>query len=101
MSYNLTQISDNTTGIVTLMQGVNDVLVDGWFGILLLIGISAVIFISMQIPTGNTRASIMATSFISFGLCVFLAAMELVPDLAIFVTLVITAASVGFSFVNN
>ena len=101
MAYNLTEISQNTTGIVTLMQGVNNVLMDGWLGTLFLIGISAVIFISLQLGTQNLRYSIIATTFTAFGFSLFLAAMQLVPSITIFITLIGAAAAVGFSFVSN
>ena len=46
MSYNLTNMSQNVTGLLSLTQSVNDTLMFGWLGSLFLIGITVVIFTS-------------------------------------------------------
>ena len=74
---------------------------DGWLGMLFLIVITTICFIAFVTSTGDARKSFMASSFIAFGLAIFLRAMSLIPDLAMFVTLVATALAVGFSFIGQ
>jgi len=96
MPYNLTGISQNTTGLLSLTQGVNDVLLFGYFGIVLMIGLACVLFLSFYFSTKNVSHSAFATCWLSFILALFLRALDLVPDLAIFVTLIFAAASLAF-----
>lgn len=98
MVYNLTNISTNTTGLLSLTQSVNDTLMFGWLGSLFLIGISVVLFTSFLFSTNDVKRSVAATCFISFGLALFLRALSLVPDLAIYITLVASAAALAFSW---
>ena len=98
MSYNLTNISQNTTGLLSLTQNVNDTLMLGWLGSLFLIGIAVVLLTSFLYTTNDVKRSIAATCFISFALALFLRALSLVPDLAIYVTLVCSAAALAFSW---
>ena len=81
--YNLTNISQNMTGLLSLTQAVNDTLMLGWLGTLFLIGIAVVMLLSFLFMTGDVKRSIAATSFLSFGLALFLRALSLVPDMAI------------------
>ena len=69
----------------------------GWLGVMILIVIGAILFLGFIVTTNNTRKAFAATAVISFGLCLLLRAVELVPDLAIFVTLVLAAISVAVS----
>lgn len=98
MSYNLTNLSQNTTGILSLTQNVNDTLMFGWLGVMFLIGISFVILTSFLFTTNDVKRSVAATAFLSFGLCIFLRAVNLVPDLAIYATLVCSAVALAFSW---
>ena len=100
MTYNLTNISNmaNQSGILGVTQAVNDGLMGGWLGTLFLIGVSIVILTSLIFSTNDLKRSIAATSFISFGLALFLRAISLIPDMAIFITLVCCAASLAFSW---
>lgn len=98
MSYNLTNISSNTTGLLSLTQNVNDTLMFGWLGSLFLIGIGVIILTSFIYVTNDVKRSIAATTFICFGLALFLRAVQLVPDLAIYITLICAAASLAFSW---
>lgn len=101
MVYNLTNISSNTTGILSLTQNVNDTLMLGWLGSLFLIGVAVVLLTSFLFATGDTKRSIAATAFISFGLALFLRALSLVPDTAIYITLVGCAAALAFTWRRN
>ena len=101
MSWNLSYIASNTTGILSFIQGVNTVLMQGWLGVLLLIAITVICFMAFMVSTNDVRKSIIGSSFIAFGLSLFLKAMSLVPNLAIFICLIAAAASVAWSFSNE
>lgn len=98
MPYNLTGMAENTTGILSLTQNVNDTLMLGWLGSLFLIAITVIVFSSFIFSTNDVKRSVAATAFISFGLCLFLRALSLVPDLAIYITLICSAAALAFSW---
>jgi hypothetical protein len=98
MTYNLTAIVDNTTGFVSFAQGVNSVLLEGFLGILILMGIFAIFFMSLYSKTGDTRRSLGAASFVCFTLSLLLRAMGLLPDIALFITLIGTATIFAFTW---
>jgi hypothetical protein len=98
MPYNLTNMSQNTTGILSLTQNVNDTLMLGWLGTLFLIGVTVIILTSFIFSTNDVKRSVAATAFLSFALCLFLRAISLVPDTAIYVTLICSAAALAFSW---
>ena len=98
MSYNLSAIASNTTGILGFMKGVNTVLMFGWLGVLILISIGFIAFMAFMISTNDVRKSIIGTLFLSFGFSIFLRAMNLVPNLAVTICLIGAAISVAWSF---
>lgn len=100
MTYNLTAIVSNSTDYVSFAQGINNVLMFGYLGLLILLGLGAVIFIAFQSNTNDTRKSVGATSFICFGLALLLASLNLINELALFITLVGTALIVAFTWRN-
>lgn len=96
--YNLTNISQNTTGLLSLTQNVNDTLMFGWLGCLFLVGVAVIMLMSFLFTTGDVKRSVAATAFLSFSIALFLRAVSLIPDLAIYVTLVLAAASLAFTW---
>ena len=98
MVYNLSQIANGTTGLAGFTQGVNEVLMFGWLGTLILLVITTITFMSFMLSTNDVRKAVIGSSFISFGLSLFLKALGLVPNLAIFLCLIATAVSVAWSF---
>lgn len=103
MVYNLSNISymANESGILGVAQAVNTNLTFGWLGSLFLIGVSVVILTSLIFSTNDVKRSIAATSFISFALALFLRAVNLIPDLAIYITLICCAASLAFAWKSS
>lgn len=94
MAYNVTGLS-NMTGVVDMFQKVNTHILDGWFGILILImvyGISLWILIEMGL---ETKKAVSATAFIGFGVSLFLFGLDLVPMLVIVITVIMSAASLA------
>ncbi len=99
VGYNMTSIiSGNETSLLTFTQGINDVLLGGWLGTLFMIGLAFILFISFQITTQDVKKSIAATSFICFSLSLTLTGLGLMPPLAIFLTLIISAIAVAMSW---
>lgn len=101
MTYNLTAIGSNTTGLLGFIQGVNSTLMFGWLGILMLMAITTICFIAFMTTTQDARRAIGASSFVAFGSSIFLRAMGLIPDLALFIALVCSAAAIAFSFMGE
>lgn len=102
MVYNLTSIAENSTGLLGLTQGVNDVLLFGWFGTLIIMAVCTILFISFIGATKGQESSVArsfaATMFIALALSLLFRAVELVPNKVLYVCLVGAAASVGFMF---
>lgn len=97
MTYNITSIvSENSTGILGITQGVNEVLMFGWLGTLLLIAIIIISFISFLSSTGSTSKSLTGSLFIGFCISLVLGAMNLIYDKTFFIILVLLAGSVAF-----
>lgn len=99
--YNLTAIGQNTTGLYTLTQTTSEVLLFGWGGTLLLIGICLICFISFFSSTNDFRRSITPTFFIGFLLSFLLKAVGLVPSIVMWVFLVGAGASIALSFLSK
>lgn len=100
MPYNLTNIG-NVSNYTAFTQNVNTGLMFGWLGILILFIIGSVSFIAFIYKTKDIGASLSATFFILFGFSLFLRAYSLIPDIALFILLIATAFSVGFTVVKN
>lgn len=101
MVYNLTAIGTNTTGIFTLVQTTNDVLLFGWGGILLLIGVCVVLFMSFLYSTQDANKSLLGTMFIGLTIAMLFKALNLIPSLVLWILLLATAALVAFSYKNR
>ena len=99
VGYNLTGVADNITSVSSLMQGVNDTLLGGWFGSMFLIGLFAVLFSSFMFTTGgDVTKSMNGSLFMAFVAAVFLRALSLVPNLAIYICLIGLAISLAFTW---
>ena len=101
MSYNLSAISTNTTGLASLAQGVNEVLMFGFLGVILLIAITVITFISFQASTGDVSKSFAATAWLCMGFAMLLRFMDLLPDLALFISIVLSAGTIAISLVSK
>ena len=93
--YNLTLLG-NTTGIVSLTQLVNTQLMDGYFGIGLLITLFIITFGAFIVSTGHSGKAFAASSFIMFAMSLLLVALDLVPDYVIYVAIGIAGLSIAF-----
>jgi len=92
MVYNLTDVA-NSTGLMQFTQKTSTELVGGWLGILFLIAIFGILMISFTQKTGSGSKALVAASFICFVMSMFLRAIDLVPDMAWIVFLILSAGS--------
>ena len=101
MVYNLTNITNTDShGILGLAQGVNHTLVGGYLGILILIMLGSVFFMHFMYRTNDTARSLGAAAFLCFGLSILLRAVNLIPDMAMFICLITTAIVMALTFKN-
>ena len=98
--YNLS-LMGNSTGYVTLMQEVNSTLMAGYFGIFILITLFIMTTMGFLQSTGSFLKAITASSFIAFALSFLLRAIDLVPDIAVYATMGLTAFTVAISFISD
>jgi len=80
MVYNLTGIVQNGTDIVNFTQGVNNTLMGGWLGTLLVIGIGVILYMGFVFGTDNNRLAATASLFICTILSILLMAMGLIGN---------------------
>ena len=100
VGYNLTNVSQYGHGVLGFTQGVNQEIMGGWLGILILCMLTGVFFIHFIYKTNDPGRSLGATAFLCFGLSILLRAVNLLPDLAMFIALIICAATVALTFRN-
>lgn len=99
MTYNLTGIvSNSSTGILGLTQGVNDTLMFGWLGAMFLIGVCVFAFMTFVSTTQDTSKSMAATAFIAFTLSLLFRAINLIGDKFMYITLILAAVAIAFSY---
>ena len=91
--YNLTGIIGNgsTASALSFTQGVNTYLLFGWLGALILLGFSISLFIGFYFTTGDLNKALIGTTFIAFVMSLSLRALDLLPNLGIFICLIILA----------
>ena len=92
MPHNLSYIA-NATDYLTFIQRVNDKLMFGWFGTMILIVITAICFLAFIQVTDDTKKSAIGASYIAFILALLLRGMSLIPDIAIIVCIIAVAGS--------
>ena len=98
MSYNLSIIADNATSIAGFSQGINNVLLDGWLGILILLGLCAVVFLSLLFSTNDGAKAITATSFLGMVVSIFLRALSLMSNKIMMICILVCALAVALAW---
>jgi uncharacterized membrane protein len=94
MVYNVTLVA-NSSGVLDFVQNVNTHIMDGWFGTLIMIAFFVIMFGSIMFKTNNARQAFAASSFICFGLSLFLLGLGLIPNLVLFVSLMMAAFAIA------
>ena len=93
MVYNLSGISGNTTGVLSMIQGVNDVLLFGWFGVLILLMVFSISLISFIMGTQQASKSFIGASFTTMVISFLLFVVNMVPPLAVLICVLLFAGS--------
>lgn len=96
MTYNLTGIAQNTTGLLEFSQHVNEQLTYGWLFTLILFAIYVILIIAFMQTMGDIKKGIAAASWICFIFSVFLRGLGLIPNIILFAGLTIAALSLAF-----
>lgn len=98
MVYNLSIIADNSTSLLGFTQGVNNVLLDGWLGVLILVGLTLVFFTSYVFVTKNDDFIKAASGalFMSFLFSILLWAMGLLSTFIVLVVLILFSGTLPF-----
>lgn len=92
--HNLT-LAANTSGVVDFIVTVNDGLMYGLYGTLLLITIFILTYLTYFAITNHAGKSMMASSFIVFILAIFLRIVGILPDQVLYACLALCAFSVA------
>ena len=87
----------NSTSFIQFMQGVNTHLMDGWYGILILIATMAILFIAFVQGNNNPRESFAATLVLGFLISILMRSMNLIPTLALALCFIGAALAVTFA----
>lgn len=95
MSYNLTDIAANSTGILDFTQSVNSVLMFGWLGTIFLFGLGSVMFMGFMWVTNDTSKAATATAFLMIGIGIIFRGLELISNTALFIIVILGAATVA------
>jgi len=98
MHYNLTSIATNETTILSFTQGVNTVLMKDMLGVLILVGLWFVVFISVIASTNDLTKAGLTSGFITFALALSLTSIGLAPVFAVFMPLIVTAILVAITW---
>lgn len=100
MYYNLTEIvgTGNETSILSFTQGVNTILMKDMLGIMILIGLWFVVFISVMVASNDGVKASLTAGFITFSLALSLVSIGLAPGFALFLPLIVTAITVALSW---
>lgn len=95
-AYNLSLMA-NSSGIVDLMQTVNSNLMFDFFGIGVLLTLFIITFLSFHVSTGGDATKAFAgASFISFAISLLMTLLDIIPNYALYITLIMAAVSVVF-----
>jgi hypothetical protein len=93
MTYNLTGISTNSTGLVSFMVGVNDNIMGGFLGIIMLLVVFAITFVTLMLWTEETGKALVAASFFIWALSMLFVGVGLVPPITFGVSLFVLVGS--------
>ena len=84
--------------MLTFVQGINTELTNGLLGIMLLVSVCLVCLTSFFFTTNDIGKSVAATSYIAMFLSIILLAMDLVPTLVMFMTVVLASAAMAITW---
>jgi hypothetical protein len=88
--YNLTKMSNNTGDVADFVKIVNDELMLGYLGLMLLIIFWVLSFFSFFANTNSGAKSMAGASFICFLISMFLLSMDILAPLWVFVMIILS-----------
>lgn len=91
--YNLSRIATNSTSTIDMIRIVNDELLLGGFGVLLLIGLFVTVLLSVLQSTESAPKSLLAASFVAAMVSYLLLVLGLLPTYAVIATTVFLVGS--------
>ena len=98
--YNLT-LTSNQTGIVGLAAAVDENLMFGHFFNLLLLTFGIILVMGFSAVNPNMNQCVASAAFLVFLVALGLRGLDLVSDMALFTSLIVTAVSAAFLFINR
>lgn len=98
--YNLTRLTDNSTSTIEMLRVVNDDLLLGSFGVLMLIALFVTVLLSTLQTTENAGKAFLAASFVSAMASYILLVLGLLPPYAVITTTVLLVGS-GVANIKN
>ena len=96
--YNLTALAQNSTSMLGMTQAVNTVLLGGWLGVLVLVMVFSILFLSFYFSNGDVNRAIAASGTICFIFSLLLVAMGLLDNMVVYIMLVLFVVGVAFSW---
>lgn len=95
MPYNLTNATD-VNGTLEFVQTVNEQLMGGWYGPMILIVAFVILFMAFTNATRMPVKSFVGASFLTALFSMLLFTVNLVPPIAVFAPLILSAIGVAF-----
>lgn len=99
--YNLSIISNNSTGIVGLMQTVNSELLFGTLGAMILLTILVISMMAFYSSSGNVIKSISASLYLCFSISLILFLLGLVNELVVFGAIILAGLSTAIAIFSK
>jgi hypothetical protein len=96
MVYDAYNLTINGDGVLPVMQGANS-LMFGWFGIIALLAIGVILFLSFMAYSSNLKKSLGISSVICVLVCIGFRMLEIVADNVVLITIIIAAIIVTVS----
>ena len=82
--YNLTMAGNATDGYVQLMQSVNNNILGGLYGFMIMLTIGLIAYMAFMVGTAHSGKSMAGALFVSFAVGILLLAMDILPSWAIY-----------------
>ena len=97
----MTGLASNSTTVVGFVQGINDNLMMGWMGTMLLISLIIIIYSTFYFTTQDVSRALAGASFISMVFAFLLKLMDLIPGLVLYITIILAAGTIAFTWKKN
>lgn len=104
--YNLTKAAGvqgfgNDTGMLTMVEGINEVIFGGWFGLLFIIAIFLVFLMSFLTTSNSPSRAFLSALFIVFALEIPLVGLNLLAPVVMMGTLILMGIGLLATFISE